>query len=81
VRRWSSSGQPRVLFLSKEENKPNPSTKIADKLEVAIDLLQPSSYGFVVLGLLVVVNLPKFGHAILAFLRDLDDYRANRHDR
>ncbi len=26
-------------------------------------------------------RLPKFGQAVLAFLRDLDDYRANRRDR
>jgi hypothetical protein len=27
---------------------------------------------------IAVYRLPKFGQAVLAFLRDLDDYRANR---
>ena len=27
---------------------------------------------------IAVYRLPRFGQAVLAFLRDLDDYRANR---
>lgn len=38
----------------------------------------PPLYSYIVLGLVVVFRLPWLGHAVLAFLRDLDDYRAER---
>ena len=38
----------------------------------------PSLYAYVVLAIVVVSQLPRWGRSVLAFLRDLDDYRANR---
>jgi hypothetical protein len=35
-------------------------------------------YAYALLGVLVVFSLPRFGRSVLAFLRDLDDYRSNR---
>jgi hypothetical protein len=38
----------------------------------------PPLYSYIVLGLLVVFKLPSLGHAVLAFMRDLEDYRRDR---
>jgi hypothetical protein len=38
----------------------------------------PTTLAYVILGLAVVFRLPRLGHSLLAFLRDLDDYRGNR---
>jgi hypothetical protein len=39
---------------------------------------QPTLLAYIVVGLVAIYVLPRFGCAILAFRRDLDDYRANR---
>jgi hypothetical protein len=39
---------------------------------------EPSVFAYVVLGVLVVFQLPWLGRAVLRFLRELDDYRATR---
>ena len=41
-------------------------------------LAHHSTYAVIVLALVVVARLPKWGRSVLAFLRDLDDYRSNR---
>ena len=38
----------------------------------------PTVLAYVVVGLAAIFALPRFGRAVLTFLRDLDDYRANR---
>jgi hypothetical protein len=43
--------------------------------------VEPPTLSYVALGLATVFALPAFGRGVLAFLRDLDDYRANRHRR
>lgn len=40
-------------------------------------LLEPPTV-YIALGVAVAFQLPRLGRSILAFLRDLDDYRANR---
>ena len=37
-----------------------------------------SAYAYIVLAVLVASQLPRWARSVLAFLRDLDDYRANR---
>jgi hypothetical protein len=39
---------------------------------------EPTLLAYIVVGLVSLSQLPRFGRAGLAFLRDLDDYRANR---
>jgi uncharacterized membrane protein YuzA (DUF378 family) len=39
---------------------------------------EPTLLAYVVVGLAAVFALPRFGRAVLAFLRDLDDYRSSR---
>lgn len=39
---------------------------------------EPSALAYVIVGLTALFALPAFGRRILAFLRDLDEYRANR---
>lgn len=41
----------------------------------------PGPLLYVALGLLVVWRLPSFGRKVLAFMRDLDDYRETRPKR
>ncbi|HKB50822.1 MAG TPA: hypothetical protein VKC63_05275 [Solirubrobacterales bacterium] len=41
----------------------------------------PNVYSYVVLAIVVASQLPRWGRSVLAFLRDLDDYRANRPQR
>lgn len=36
---------------------------------------------YIVLGLIVLYNLPTWGQRVLGFLRDLENYRANRRNR
>jgi hypothetical protein len=38
----------------------------------------PSLYAYIALAIVVLWRLPFWGRDVLAFLRDLDDYRANR---
>jgi uncharacterized membrane protein YuzA (DUF378 family) len=38
----------------------------------------PGALAYIVVGLAALFALPRFGRAVLAFLRDLDDYRTNR---
>jgi hypothetical protein len=40
--------------------------------------VEPTTLSYVALALATVFALPAFGRRVLAFLRDLDDYRANR---
>jgi hypothetical protein len=42
---------------------------------------EPTLLAYIVVGLVALFQLPRFGRAVLAFLRDLDDYRANRQRR
>jgi uncharacterized membrane protein YuzA (DUF378 family) len=42
---------------------------------------EPSALAYVIVGLAALFALPAFGQRILAFLRDLDEYRANRPKR
>ncbi len=35
-------------------------------------------YAYILLGVLVVFQIPRFLRSVLAFLRDWDDYKANR---
>jgi hypothetical protein len=39
---------------------------------------EPTLLAYIVVGLVAVSRLPRFGRAVLAFLRDWDDYWANR---
>jgi uncharacterized membrane protein YuzA (DUF378 family) len=43
--------------------------------------VEPTLLAYIVVGLAAIFALPRFGRAVLAFLRDLDDYRANRQRR
>lgn len=43
-----------------------------------LDLPEPALY--IVIFAVIVAGTPRFGRAILAFLRDLDDYLARRKD-
>lgn len=38
----------------------------------------PTPLAYILLGVLVISQLPRFGRAVLAFMRDLDDYREKR---
>lgn len=40
---------------------------------------QPTLLAYIVVGLVALSQLPRFGRAVLAFLRDLDEYKADRH--
>jgi len=39
-----------------------------------------SSLSYISLAVLIVSQLPRWGQSVLAFLRDLDDYRSSRSD-
>lgn len=39
---------------------------------------QPTLLTYIVVGLVALSQLPRFGRAVLAFLRDLDEYKADR---
>lgn len=39
---------------------------------------EPTLLAYIVVGLVAFFMLPRFGRAVLAFLRDLDEYRADR---
>lgn len=42
---------------------------------------ESNPYSYAVLAAAIIAGLPRFGRAVLAFLRDLHDYRAKRHER
>ena len=42
---------------------------------------EPTPLAYIVVGLIALFQLPWFGRAVLAFLRDWDDYWANRPKR
>ena len=41
-------------------------------------LLEPTAITYIAFVVATIYALPAFGQRVLAFLRDLDDYRANR---
>jgi len=40
--------------------------------------VEPTTLSYIALALAAIFALPAFGRRVLAFLRDLDDYRAKR---
>lgn len=44
-------------------------------------LAEPTTFTYIALAVVTILTLPTFGRRVLAFLRDLDDYRANRRGR
>jgi hypothetical protein len=46
-----------------------------------ISLSDPTLLTYLAFAVLVISQLPRLGRSILAFLRDLDDYRSNRPER
>jgi hypothetical protein len=43
--------------------------------------VESTAISYIALALATIFALPAFGRRVLAFLRDLDDYRANRRGR
>jgi hypothetical protein len=43
--------------------------------------VEPTTLSYIALAVATILALPAFGRRVLAFLRDLDDYRANRRRR
>ncbi|HET7455177.1 MAG TPA: hypothetical protein VFJ76_06620 [Solirubrobacterales bacterium] len=50
-------------------------------VQLMISLSHPTLLAYLAFAALVVSQLPRLGRSVLAFLRDLDDYRANRPQR
>jgi hypothetical protein len=47
-------------------------------MQAALLPADPGLYAYLLLGVAIASQLPRWGRSVLAFLRDLDDYRANR---
>lgn len=54
---------------------------VREGLDTCRDMIipaEPTPLAYIVVALAAIFSLPRFGRAVLAFLRDWDNYRANR---